>query len=366
MNDPVNYKDSGKGYMYPHSRTNTNKFVSNSPIFLQYPNPMADPTYDDYCGFEDYYAAEIYGAFFDGCQAIDNFDGKIHELDAINAWNRISQYLPWFEIGKSDPNWNRGWFLTHAFSPKLHNGLEDMSTELIKWTADLGSKYLTWPWNYETPNDTSWRVIKKLIDERREAGEPDFQPGENKYPVPDKFPIDHTLSPKFKTYFANGIKIKFMSGIMVNFNYPDNFDNDMFSKMECEAELTFDEVDGGYSVQVNMMIDYNVESYYNPWTDETIEMANVDPLVTINAFLPYDQIIIEEETNPNTDAVVFDIYDDVTNQVYFFDCFVETDKKEIVSAHPFGKLTTYGRPHQWLNLDSVWAPQDLIVQDFVF
>ena len=115
-----------------------------------------------------------------------------------------------------------------------------------------------------------------------------------------------------------------------------------------------------------MMIDYNVESYYNPWTDETIEMANVDLLVTINAFLPYDQIIIEEETNPNTDAVVFDIYDDVTNQVYFFDCFVETDKKEIVSAHPFGKLTTYGRPHQWLNLDSVWAPQDLIVQDFVF
>jgi hypothetical protein len=80
----------------------------------------------------------------------------------------------------------------------------------------------------------------------REAGEPDFQPGENKYPVPDKFPIDHTLSPKFKSYFANGIKIKFMSGIMVNFNYPDNFDNDMFSKMECEAELTFDEVDGGY------------------------------------------------------------------------------------------------------------------------
>lgn len=44
------------------------------------------------------------------------------------------------EIGKSDPNWNRGWFLTHAFSPKLHNGLEDMDPEFLKWTADLGSK----------------------------------------------------------------------------------------------------------------------------------------------------------------------------------------------------------------------------------
>lgn len=38
---------------------------------------------------------------------------------------------------------------------------------------------------------------------------------------------------------------------MVNFNYPDNFDNDMFSKMECEAELMFDEVDGGYRSVIN-------------------------------------------------------------------------------------------------------------------
>lgn len=34
-NDPVNYKDSGRGQLYAHSRTNPEKFVSNSPIFLQ-------------------------------------------------------------------------------------------------------------------------------------------------------------------------------------------------------------------------------------------------------------------------------------------------------------------------------------------
>ena len=110
-NDPVNYKDSGRGQLYAHSRTVPEKFVSNSPIFLQvkllvekciqillkfqYPNPLADSSYDDYCGFEDYYAAEIYGAFFDGCQAIENLEDKIHEVDSINAWSRI-RYL--FEI----------------------------------------------------------------------------------------------------------------------------------------------------------------------------------------------------------------------------------------------------------------------------
>ena len=113
-NDPVNYKDSGRGQLYAHSRTNPEKFVSNSPIFLQvkiklgvrtyslfqYPNPLADSSYDDYCGFEDYYAAEIYGAFFDGCQAIDNFEDKIHEVDAINAWSRI-RYGIGSKIGQS-------------------------------------------------------------------------------------------------------------------------------------------------------------------------------------------------------------------------------------------------------------------------
>ena len=115
-----------------------------------------------------------------------------------------------------------------------------------------------------------------------------------------------------------------------------------------------------------MATDYNVDTYFNPWTEETIQMDQVPAVLEINAFLPFDQIIVEEETNPNTDAVVFDIYDEKTNQVFFFDCFVKTENNEIISEHPFGKLTTYGRPHKWLNLDDVWNQADLIVQDFVF
>ena len=54
------------------------------------------------------------------------------------------------------------------------------------------------------------------------------------------------------------------------------------------------------------------------------------------------------------------------DKVFFFDCFFDTKKKEIDSSPPFGSLTVYGRPHEWLNLDDVWAPQDIIVQNFVF
>jgi hypothetical protein len=34
------------------------------------------------------------------------------------------------------------------------------------------------------PNETTWNVNKKLIDERRAAGEPDFQPEVDARPAP--------------------------------------------------------------------------------------------------------------------------------------------------------------------------------------
>ena len=44
------------------------------------------------------------------------------------------------EIGKGDAFWNKGWLVTHAFSPKLKNGLEDLPADLLKWTVDHGTK----------------------------------------------------------------------------------------------------------------------------------------------------------------------------------------------------------------------------------
>ena len=41
-----------------------------------------------------------------------------------------------------------------------------------------------------------------------------------------------------------------MGGIMVNFNYPDNNDADMFSKMESETNLEFTEIENGYRLDL--------------------------------------------------------------------------------------------------------------------
>ena len=82
-------------------------------------------------------------------------------------------------------------------------------------------------------------------DDRRAAGEPDFQPGQNQYPIPENFPVNHELSPKFRSYFTNGIQLKHMKGVMVNFNYPESFHN-MFSNLESEIDLQFTESENGF------------------------------------------------------------------------------------------------------------------------
>ena len=81
---------------------------------------------------------------------------------------------------------------------------------------------------------------------RRVNGKSDFIPETNKYPVPLTPPINHTIAPKFVAYFANGIEIKQMTGILVNFNYPDDNSGRMFSNIDASVDLKFDLEDDGY------------------------------------------------------------------------------------------------------------------------
>ena len=52
-----------------HSKNAKNYFSANSPFFLKYPNYLAGEAYEDYSGYDWYYAAEIYGKFGNGCEA---------------------------------------------------------------------------------------------------------------------------------------------------------------------------------------------------------------------------------------------------------------------------------------------------------
>ena len=53
--------------------------------------------------------------------------------------------------------------------------VNDLPDTLYQWTLENYPDYLHPPRNYSTPNLTSWRVFKGIIDERRENGEDDIQ-----------------------------------------------------------------------------------------------------------------------------------------------------------------------------------------------
>ena len=82
---------------------------------------------------------------------------------------RFGPWLPWLEKGLTP-----GGCLYNAPFFKL-DSVNDLPDTLYQWTLDNYPEYLHAPRNYSTPNLTSWRVFKKIIDERRENNEDDIQ-----------------------------------------------------------------------------------------------------------------------------------------------------------------------------------------------
>ena len=141
LNDPVNSNTGGQWVPdLEHSKNEPNYFYSKSHVFLNYPNYLADESYDDYCGFQIYYAAELYSSFSDGCQSRVNGTGIAKDIPRSDSWSRISQFLPWMEIGKGTEYWDKGYLLTHAFSQRLVNQYEQIPNDLIVWIAEYEQK----------------------------------------------------------------------------------------------------------------------------------------------------------------------------------------------------------------------------------
>ena len=86
-----------------------------------------------------YYAAEINGMFGNECEA----HIKSKDRENLNSWTRISQFLPWMEIGVNSPFYDTGYVLTHAFSKKFMDMLEGVPNDLMQWIVEYDQKYLS-------------------------------------------------------------------------------------------------------------------------------------------------------------------------------------------------------------------------------
>lgn len=164
-NDPVNgrgptYATNADGSMRELRLKEINgTWMSATEVPLFYTNPLGGD-YQKYVG-GTYHATEIF-----------DFNGDMDELMDDNkdvaypvvAWVRISQFLPWMEMGGRHGN-----LYFNAMGKKLES--YDQLPDIMK--DEIAANYPTYtappPLDDSRPNETSWTYMKKIIDAREDG-----------------------------------------------------------------------------------------------------------------------------------------------------------------------------------------------------
>ena len=125
---------------------------------LFYKNPLAGD-YQDYVGGA-YHAMEFGTTAVSAKEALDATDTELQ--DAVISWARISRWLPWMKMGDRD-----GLVVFHTAGMRLDSW--DQLPEVVR--REIETHYPIYkvppPLDDPRPNETSWTVFKRFIDERR-------------------------------------------------------------------------------------------------------------------------------------------------------------------------------------------------------
>ena len=171
-NDPVNARDwycsrdkDGK----PVDRSDNLTFKDDllleggGAARLFYKSPLAGE-YQDYVG-GTYHAMEFGTSAALASEALDATDSELQ--DTLISWVRISRWLPWMKMGDRD-----GLVVFHTAGMRLDDW--EQLPEVVRREVD--TRYPSYkappPLDDLRPNETSWTVFKKFIDERRAKESP--------------------------------------------------------------------------------------------------------------------------------------------------------------------------------------------------
>ena len=165
-NDPVNFRAplfpvgrDGQPYRFP-GRTGGGKVFINVEVPLFYTNPLAG----DFQGAagNHYHAMEMFNFIMDEADLID---GDKDTTGAVVSWARVAQWLPWMQMG-SRP----GVMVFNTTGRKLESwdGLEQVLKDEI--AANYPDYRRPPPADDARPNETSWTYYKKIVEQRRAAG----------------------------------------------------------------------------------------------------------------------------------------------------------------------------------------------------
>jgi len=150
-NDPVNHTLYGADY-----DELGDEIVFRTEIQLNYPSPLPIGDYPDYSANNTYQAIELFNWYVDRA---DLQDPNLDSVPVSFSWSRQGQLLPWMQAGQTD-----GKLVYHTRGRKLLGGFAELPEHLQEYVLEHGPEYQAAPDVDASPNATSWRVFKGLVD----------------------------------------------------------------------------------------------------------------------------------------------------------------------------------------------------------
>ncbi len=166
-NDPVSMRAPNYARDENGKPTATFRYTRHGEYFLSgggaarlfYKNPLAGE-YQEYVG-GDYHAME-FGT--DALRVDQVLDPKAEITDAVISWGRVSKWLPWMKMGDKD-----GVVIYHTAGIRAVKGYSEIPEPMA---SELKTTYALYqappPIDDARPNETTWTVVKKAVDAKRE------------------------------------------------------------------------------------------------------------------------------------------------------------------------------------------------------
>ncbi len=163
-NDPVNQKfqlKSPRGdWGIPYMDQGNGRVSMFSDIFLLYPSPLPKAEYPENSRSDQYQAAELFQFFMDKA---DLDDPKKKSVYNEVGWTRLSDFLPWMRMADKP-----GYLVYQCRGYKIMGGaFEKLPAKLKQYVLDRHPEYAKAPATFISPNMTSWRYFKKVLDEKK-------------------------------------------------------------------------------------------------------------------------------------------------------------------------------------------------------
>ncbi|XP_067670249.1 uncharacterized protein [Haliotis asinina] len=191
-NDPVDMNFTYGVEVVPTVRFPEQEFGFTSDIFLQYPNQLDPVHYKEFSAGPIYQADELFQYYSDYDVLTTT---NISSLNMTGSWFRRAQYLPWMQMGDTP-----GHLYYQSSNWKCLNGLKDLSEDLYEFVESNFPQFFEPPDVFNPIPETTWQVIKEVIDSRRKEGLPDIiLPTVNitKHVTPKANSLDPRVEPLF-------------------------------------------------------------------------------------------------------------------------------------------------------------------------